>query len=669
MEFAVGGYSVIPIGKDKRPLLKSWKEFQTKAADDAQIEKWWEMWPEANIGIVTGKVSGITVVDVDTYKGGERKKFPPTFTVKTGNGGFHLYYQYQEGLTVSANAYPQHPGVDIRSDGGYVVAPYSTTSYLDKGVQRGGSYEVEKNIIPRPFPIALFASKKKRTLSDTVGVSEGGRNDSIASFIGRLLVSSNERDWEKECWPATVRANKTYQPPLTERELRTTFDSILKKEKTRRADLIKSPIQLDDGEVMEISIRKGQNGSPFKDMANVHAVLSQHPYYKDSFKYNTFRSEIEYNGRAIDDADLVKIQYFLQTAIGLSSVSKDAVYDAVSHYAHQNAYDEALEWLKLLKWDKKPRLFNWLSDATGVDEDDYHRGIGTQWFMGMIRRICEPGALFDYVLVFVGKQGIGKTSLFRIIGGQWYKSYTGQIDNKDFYLALRGALILDLDEGAAMYKSEAIKIKAIITDTHDEYRAPYDRVMKKYPRRFVFSMSTNDTEPFRDVTGNRRYWVVNGREKVNFEWLIQNRDQLFAEAYHYYLKKKDLPQVPFDIASEIQEQHLPEDSWTELVVNTVRKSPAYCRGDDDYATSVLEVFKTTFAEEPLSRFSRPQEMRIANIFRKTLGLERVRKMLDGERKWCWVICDEMKAKLQAKPISDTRDDFDMHGVKDEDLPV
>lgn len=670
LEFYVhNAYSIIPLGKDKRPLLRSWKQYQTEAADEEQIEKWWTQWPNANIGIVTGKVSGITVIDVDTYKGGDISPFPETYTVKTGNGGYHLYYEYQPGLTISANAYAQFPGVDMRSDGGFVVAPYSVTDYQDPHTKqpKGGLYEITKNIPLTKFPTALFPIKKdRRTLGSKIGVTTGGRNDSITSFIGQVLHASPEEEWMTEAWDAVRIANNTYKPPLPERELKATFESIINKEKARRASLIVSPIQLEGGETLNITIRKNKAGSAFKDMANVVLVLSQHPLYKHALRYNEFRQEIEYNGRSLEDKDIRKIQHFMQVDAALESVSEQVVMSAIAHYATQHTYDEAQDWLTSLEWDGVERLKNWIHQASGVEDDEYHSGIGAQWFMGMIRRIMQPGAQFDHVLLLVGAQGIGKTSFFRILGGKWYKSYTGAMDSKDFYLTLRGAIILDLDEGAALYHSEAIKIKSIITETHDEFRAPYDRVTKKYPRRFVFSMSTNDTEPFRDATGNRRYWAIDAEEKINFDWLTENRDQLFAETYHYWKDKIAIPEVPQDRAEEVQEMHLSQDPWLDHMMEILQKAPEYREGSLLYSTTIPELYKEMFPDEDLSRLGRAQEMRMANLLKKHGGFVKRRTSVEGERRMVWVLTSKRIAQLKKNPLPDTRDMFDLTGLDEEE---
>ena len=121
------GMSVIPLKpEDKRPLLSSWKDYQRKHLGIADLKGFWKEAPEANIGIVTGAISGITVVDVDGDEGKESLskagiRLPETYTVKTPNG-WHYYYKYNN-LFKTGAGFLNH--VDVRNDAGYVVAPPS----------------------------------------------------------------------------------------------------------------------------------------------------------------------------------------------------------------------------------------------------------------------------------------------------------------------------------------------------------------------------------------------------------------------------------------------------------------------------------------------------------------------------------------------------------------
>lgn len=225
-KYLSSGASVIPVGKDKRPLIK-WEEFQKRRPTEKEIDEWWIRFPEANVAIVTGKISNLTVVDFEN--GADTSKFPTTDTVKTGNNGLHYYYQNCEGITNKARIFPR---TDIRGEGGYVVAPPSVTDYEKDGVRMGGSYEISKHIGRAPFPAHLFGGQKPKQNWKNIltGVPEGQRNQTAASVAGKLLRSLAPYDWESVAWVMLQKWNDNNKPPLLEHELRTTFESIAKRE-------------------------------------------------------------------------------------------------------------------------------------------------------------------------------------------------------------------------------------------------------------------------------------------------------------------------------------------------------------------------------------------------------------------------------------------------------
>jgi DNA-binding transcriptional ArsR family regulator len=128
------GFSVIPlIPKEKTPIIKEWKPYQKKSADKEQLESWWKQWPNANVGIVTGMISGICVVDLDKYKPDYSEEislqyFPDNIQcpiVETPQGGNHLYFLWP-GKVLSGKAKQGNlPAIDFRCDGNYIVAPPS----------------------------------------------------------------------------------------------------------------------------------------------------------------------------------------------------------------------------------------------------------------------------------------------------------------------------------------------------------------------------------------------------------------------------------------------------------------------------------------------------------------------------------------------------------------
>lgn len=115
----------------KHPLTP--RGFYDASRDENTIRAWWRRFPQANVAIRTGRESNLLVLDVDPRKGGDKslerliKQFgplPDTLWSATGGGGWHFYFQYPGPIRLHNNV-PGFPGLDIKGDGGYVVAPPS----------------------------------------------------------------------------------------------------------------------------------------------------------------------------------------------------------------------------------------------------------------------------------------------------------------------------------------------------------------------------------------------------------------------------------------------------------------------------------------------------------------------------------------------------------------
>lgn len=215
-------WSVIPVGKDKRPLIK-WAEFQEKRATVDVLSSWMSNYTQMQLGIVTGQISNIIVVDIDDPQM-DCSWLPKTLTARTGSGGFHYYYRYTTGYTNKARI---KENIDIRADGGYVVVPPSENEK--------GKYEwIDKSPIA-PFPIHLFEKKKQinyQTIkTEYIGYGQGQRNDQMARYTGHILAKIHPSEWETIAYPLIQEANTKNTPPLDDRELRSIFDSIINKEK------------------------------------------------------------------------------------------------------------------------------------------------------------------------------------------------------------------------------------------------------------------------------------------------------------------------------------------------------------------------------------------------------------------------------------------------------
>ncbi len=149
------GWSVIPVGLNKVPLIK-WDEYQTRLPNEDEVKTWESKFPNANVGIVTGKVSGLAVIDLDGPTGldsGSSLKLSSNLEVVTGRGK-HLYYQMPN---ILQNKVRLFPGLDIRGEGGYVLAP---PSKHESGVVYAWNGDWTASLLE--FPQSILSSEPPR---------------------------------------------------------------------------------------------------------------------------------------------------------------------------------------------------------------------------------------------------------------------------------------------------------------------------------------------------------------------------------------------------------------------------------------------------------------------------------------------------------------------------
>lgn len=181
------GFSVIPVRENKKPSIK-WEKYQTEKAGPDQIQAWWKKWPEANIGLVTGRGSGRMVVDVDTKNGIDAlNEFLNdnliTPVAETPGGGWHYYFKYQPGLTNKARVITD---TDIRTDGGYIIAPPSIGEN-GKAYPWMNGLSIAK-VAPAPMPDMLF----------DILQSGAGQASSQASAYENDSIPYNEKKSSRE---------------------------------------------------------------------------------------------------------------------------------------------------------------------------------------------------------------------------------------------------------------------------------------------------------------------------------------------------------------------------------------------------------------------------------------------------------------------------------------
>ena len=244
-----------------------------------------------------------------------------------------------------------------------------------------------------------------------------------------------------------------------------------------------------------------------------------------------------------DETDELEMGNWLVRQHWLPSMPRGTLEEAVAMVSKRHRYHPVRQQLDALrgKWDREKRLATWLRRCCLVEDEwdaqaplqQYLARVGTWLVMAIVARVLTPGCKFDYMVIFEGAQGVGKSTLARLLGGEHFADTGLVLGDKDSYQNLQGVLVYEWGELDSLTKAEVTKVKQFISSMKDRFRASFDRRPKDYPRQVVFIGTTNEDHYLADPTGNRRMWPVRVTRQVDLDWMRANRDQLFAEALHY----------------------------------------------------------------------------------------------------------------------------------------
>ena len=308
-------------------------------------------------------------------------------------------------------------------------------------------------------------------------------------------------------------------------------------------------------ETWRAELRYNPAGELLASQENFETIL-RHDEQLASIRYNSLTECLDVFGSlpwqrlksGWADADLAALASYISTEYeGVYSVEK--LRRALHTVALERAFNPAADYLnRLLEWDGVPRLDLLLVDTLGAEDTPYTRAVTRKTFTAAVARCLEPGVKFDSVLVLNGPQGIGKSTLFRMMGKEWYSESLAisDMNNKTAAEKMRGFWILELSELAGLRETQVETVRNFISRTSDDYRVPYAVYVESHPRKSILVGTTNSSDGFlRDTEGNRRFWPVvcsgdTPEETKPWNLTDEEIDLLWAEAVHYYRAKEPL---------------------------------------------------------------------------------------------------------------------------------
>ena len=258
-------------------------------------------------------------------------------------------------------------------------------------------------------------------------------------------------------------------------------------------------------------------------------------------------------------------------------------------YGHD--VDPLLEWVKSLPaWDGQDRIDYLLTALFQAVDSPL-----TQWasrfpIMGVLKRAVTPGAKLDEMPVYLGKQGIGKSTFLRHLLPAHMRDYFGdelsfRDDAQRRFEATLGKAILEVSEMSGSKRAEVEDIKAFLSRQVDERRLAYGHNVTRLRRRYIVCGTTNDQAALpNDASGNRRFVVAELNEPVDGvgwlrQWLDDNRNQLWAEGWKRVNsgEQAHLPESLRDKQREANETYRDADEDVEEAINQVM-----LRGDEQF---------------------------------------------------------------------------------------
>jgi predicted P-loop ATPase len=624
------GLSVIPLGPDKKPLIASWKPYQTRQPNAAEIASWKKLRPAA-WAIVTGAVSKRVTLDFDGQAGiATMRKLGIDPHRKSPSGGYHADFFHPGWHVPTLNSKSKRelgarwPGLDIRADGGYCAFV---------GRSGSGKYEwlredpnpYELDILPRELREFLGLQSppksprpepkgKDHTSAGRVGTDRlvrmaldrsgnEGRNNAGFWLAGQL----RDNGYNKAEAAAAMRDylakaggtnTKGQQEPYTEAEMLATLDQAFNrparepwKPNGHSAPQQDFPAAAAPGSDWKSKLILNDNGTPKALLANAILALRSAPGFQDVLAFNEFTLDLitlkppPWQDAPVkawtDHEDRLTADWLQHLGI---YVHVDVAGQAVQVVAKDRPFHPVRRYLNSLKWDGVKRLDSWLSLYLGVPPTDYAAAVGSRWLISAVARIFSPGIKADCSLIFEGRQGIGKSRTLRILGVDWFTDELGDLGSKDAAMQTRGVWIIEIGELAGMTRSDRSHIKAFMSRSTDRFRPPYGRHLIESPRQCVFAGSSNKSTYLEDETGGRRFWPV-ACTLARIHEIERDRDQLWAEAVEAYRRGRVhwLDSLELNrLADQEQAARFEADPWDTRIAEFISKR------DDTSVSEVLE---------------------------------------------------------------------------------
>lgn len=397
----------------------------------------------------------------------------------------------------------------------------------------------------------------------------------------------------------------------------------IKKKKTEKITQI--------SEEWERRLIRNDKGKVTKSIENFQIILENHEKFKGRIELNEMTEMIEIDKQRLDDVSIAEIERIIEKDYGIYDEKK--VLNALRLVANKHKYNSIKIMLESLKWDGIKRADTILCKYLGAEEDEFTAICFKMMLFGAIERIYNPGAKFDYMLILKGGQGLGKSTFFNVLCGKKYYQ-ENLADLKKSFEYTQGKWIVEMGELDALKKSEKESFKNYITVTSETYRMPYDRTSKDYPRKFILIGTTNEGRFLDDMTGSRRFLVLEcakHKSKLKHSVLEEGAEyeikQALAETFEEYKEGKSFLELPkkYESFNENKNKNYVMDDGLEGLVENFLDTVDRC--------CVMQIFDECLESSRKWKYSKTLANRISSVVLNMPNWERYSGSKDGRTRF------------------------------------
>lgn len=304
---------------------------------------------------------------------------------------------------------------------------------------------------------------------------------------------------------------------------------------------------LDPGDLVEsikslipqygLMFKPDAKGNPIVDQnsSNVMRLMRDHPAIPPIWLNEDNNHIMISDDKSVPNFTDMSLANFFQHNLGFNKVTDNFIHNCIITIAQENRKSPFLNKIREQDWDGVERLDGWLSSYWGVEDSAYTREVAAKWLISACARLDKPGTKIDWMMIAIGAQSTGKTTMPSILFPDNSLTLYGEHNDKDFHMLLHSKLVVGFDELDSFGRKEASNLKAMITRNEDAFRPPYGTTTQSFPRRFTLYGCGNKYEFIQqDDSGYRRYAVIEVTQLLDFARLIADRWQIWAEAWQRY---------------------------------------------------------------------------------------------------------------------------------------